>query len=204
MARLPPNQPSRHRSRGRSSRAANRSGNLASESSTANSISRSTCYSSAAQRADTLAALTEDSGSSTSNFIEDSGSSMPTTTPGLLVESTRASCTSRSGASVVSTPTSSRSEDDLVVPRPPERRSDYLTPLNLSSTINRGGSTSANVTPAFGHDFMAKMEAFFERQKELNDRLEQRVAEHLEKERENLRPAQSRRLPKGISVSDLL
>lgn len=131
MAHLPPNQPSRHRSRGRSSRATNRSGNLASESLTANSISHSTCYSSGAQRADTLATLTEDLGSSTPNLIEDSGSSMPTTTPGLLVESTCASCTSQAGASVVSTPTSSRSvTDDLVVPSPPERRSDYLTPLN--------------------------------------------------------------------------
>lgn len=50
---------------------------------------------------------------------------------------------------------------------------------------------------------MAKMEAFFERQTEFNDRLEQRVAERLEKERENLTPATSKRLPKALSVSDL-
>ena len=50
---------------------------------------------------------------------------------------------------------------------------------------------------------MAKMEAFFERQIEFIDRLEQRVAERLEKERENLTPAMSKRLPKTLSVSDL-
>ena len=91
--------------------------------------------------------------------------------------------------------------DDLLVPSPPERRSDCLTPLNLSSAINRGGNSSSSVT--FGQDFMAKMEAFFERQTEFNDRLEQRVAERLEKERENLTPAMSKRLPKALSVSDL-
>lgn len=83
-----------------------------------------------------------------------------------------------------------------IIPSPPDsasNRSRCLAPLD----INRGDTcTSAD-------DIMAKMEAFFERQKEFNDRLEQRVAERLEaeKERENSRPRQCKRLPKELLVS---
>lgn len=84
-----------------------------------------------------------------------------------------------------------------LIPSPPgenaSNRSRCLAPL----AINQGDrSTSAD-------DIMAKMEAFFERQKEFNDRLEQRVAERLEaeKERENSRPRQCKRLPKELLVS---
>ena len=197
MARLPPNQSSRHRIRGSSTRANNRSSSLASANSTGTSASRSSLYSSgdATQSADSLANNSnEDSGAGSSN-------STPTTTPGVLDEGTLTSSTCTSNPSVVSTPSSSNSRsvvDDLLVPSPPVRRSDCLTPLNLSSAINRGGNSSSSV--AFGQDFMAKMDAFFERQTEFNDRLEQRVAERLEKEREK---ANSKRLPKAVSVSDL-
>ena len=181
MARLPPNQLSRHRIRGNSNSANNRSSSLASANSTGTSASRSrsSLYSSGAstQHADSLANnLNEDLGTGSSN-------SKPTTTPGVLVEGTLTSSTCTPNPSVVSTPSSLRSVvDDHLVPSPPEGRSDCLTPLNLSSAINRGGNSSSSVT--FGQDFMAKMEAFFERQTEFNDHLEQQVAERLEKEQE--------------------
>ena len=50
---------------------------------------------------------------------------------------------------------------------------------------------------------MTKIEAFYERQNEFNKRLEQRVSEHLTKEREDSRAPRNKRLPKELSVSHL-
>ena len=75
-------------------------------------------------------------------------------------------------------------------------RARCLTPLNLGSLLNQ---------ETRGSDISGKLEAFFARQHEFNERLEQRIAEAAElrtreKERENEKEGQ-RKLSKALSES---
>ena len=90
--------------------------------------------------------------------------------------------------------------DAALIPIVPgdSRRNRCLDALNLPlATLNQEEATVLT-------DFMAKLEAFFERQRGLNERLEQRVGESLSKEQEIATlQTSSKRMPKALSVSHL-
>lgn len=109
-------------------------------------------------------------------------------------------------ASSNSTPSNSERTQIPPIPRPPEseNRRRCLEPLNLGPSLQADSlldeRRAANV---IDDHFMARMEVFFEQQQKFNERLEQRVTEHLRNERENLatRAPMKKRLPKELSVS---
>ena len=100
-----------------------------------------------------------------------------------------------------STPIGS-TRSQVLIPRAPMQdadggasRSRCLTPLNLSSLINQQRQDN----------IMEQLEAFFVRQQEFNERLEQRVTVAAEcaqeKERQNAIPAAQTKVSKALSVS---
>ena len=105
-----------------------------------------------------------------------------------------------------STPSSSEHPQIPPIPRPTEseNRRRCLEPLNLGPSLQADSLQDERRSANLMDDhFMARMEAFFEQQQKFNDRLEQRVTEHLTNERENVttRAPRKTRLPKELSVS---
>ena len=103
--------------------------------------------------------------------------------------------------SIASTsPSNSTPVAATLIPRAPGRNNTNrcLEELNLPSMQNSGEAG----------DLVAKLEAFFESQRQsqedFNNRMEQRVLEELRKERENAAPPPPKRLSKELTVSQFV
>ena len=176
MARNPPNKPSKHR---QNAKTPNSSGNIPKQ--------RSGRVNTSSQRLSDLAPQTSaplDIPVPSDQQRETTLSSSPNLFP------------------ANSTPTSSGCLQIPPIPRPPqnENRRRYLEPLNLGPSLQTGSLIDGeHPTNNIDNNFMATIEAFFERQNIFNERLDQRLTDHLSNERGNT--SRKKLLPKELSVS---
>ena len=200
MARKPPNQPSKHRMSSKEKRNCAQTGRT---------VATGNFYSTSGQRGVMEGVPSASTERLTSTPEQDRGreprlngsTSSPSCSPIPPIPSTSSSNSSTPGVSRSHSQLAPNPEPDAaVIPSVPGdgRRNRCLDALNLpSAALNQEDATVTT-------DFMAKLEAFFERQKGFNERMEQRVSESLAKERESGTPrTSSKRLPKALSVSHL-